>query len=155
MKWIISLSGDEVDLYEISKSLNTDNLTVYKEGDKYYLKSSQILSTDEYKEVSNKVKELIDLINGATKLALGTRNTIAVSDIYILKDDGGRVLFGSVDFSASLRVRASYQITRADGTIEICNPADSVPKWLELSKQNEIINKIFKLISHDSDSWVI
>ena len=154
MKWIICLSGDEADLNELSKSLITEFLTVYKKGNQYYLKSTQILSTDEYKEVSEKIKELIDLINGATKLALGTRNTIAVSDIYILKDDGGRILFGSAHLSASLRVRTSYQVIRADGTIETCNPADSVPNWLELSKKNELINKLIKLISHDSDSWV-
>ncbi|MFD0959015.1 hypothetical protein [Paenibacillus chungangensis] len=154
MKWIICLSGDEADLYELSKSLNTEYLTVFKEGDQYYLKSSQILSTDEYREVSEKVKELVDLINGATKLALGTRNTIAVTDIYVQKDDGGRILFGSAHLSASIRVRASTQIIRADGTIEICNPADSVSNWLDLSQKNELINKVFKLISHDSDSWI-
>lgn len=154
MKWIICLSGDKEDLYELSKSLNTRDLTVFKDENQYYLQSSLISSVDEYKDVSEKVKELIDLINGATKLALGTRNTISVSDIYILKDDGGRILFGSAELSASMRVRASYQIIRADGTIELCNPADSIPNWLELSQKNELIHKVIKLISYSSDSWV-
>ncbi|MGQ3480849.1 hypothetical protein [Paenibacillus sp. TY11] len=157
MKWIVCLTGDEDDLYELSKLLNTEKLAIHKEGNQYYLKSSQIRPTDEYNEVCDKVDELIELINGTTKLSLGTRNTVGLSDIYILKDDGGRILFFSAHLFGSGGASANYQIIRADGTIEVCNhdnPADSVLNWIELSLKDELVNKIIRLISHDSDSWV-
>jgi hypothetical protein len=155
MKWKITLSGDRLDLYELSKSLNDDNLTIYEKDNKFYLKSKQILSTDKYGEVSDKAKELVDLINGASKIALRTRNNISIEEIYKLKDDGKRILFfGSSEVSITTRVRISLQTIKLDGTLETHNSADSVKSWLELSKQNKIINKVFKLISNDSDSWV-
>lgn len=54
MKWVICLVGDEKELYELSKSLNTEKLTIFKEAGEYRLKSSGISSTDNYKDVSKK-----------------------------------------------------------------------------------------------------
>lgn len=54
MKWVICLAGDEKELYELSKSLNTQKLTIFKEEGEYRLKSLDISSTDDYKEVSKK-----------------------------------------------------------------------------------------------------
>lgn len=152
--WIISLSGDESDLNELVRSLNNENMTIYKENDTYYLKCSKIDKTTSYQEVINKATEIINLINGATKLALCTRNSIKLSDVYFLRDDGGRDIYASFELSASVNVRLNYQITKADGSVEIINPADSVRDWLVLSEQNDKINKIFSLLSNDSESWV-
>lgn len=52
MSWVICLAGDEKELYELSKSLNTEKLTIFKEEGEYRLKSSDISSTDDYKDVS-------------------------------------------------------------------------------------------------------
>ncbi|MDN8589533.1 hypothetical protein Q0V21_12200 [Paenibacillus sp. 11B] len=130
MKWVICLAGDEKELYELSKSLNTEKLTIFKEEGEYRLKSSDISSTDDYKDVSKKVENLVKLIDGVTKLVLGTHRGITVSDIYLLNDYGGRTFFMSAVLSGFASMKAIPQIIKADGTIEIPNPADSVPELL-------------------------
>ncbi|MEK5260935.1 hypothetical protein MKY75_17175 [Paenibacillus sp. FSL L8-0663] len=156
MKWIISLAGDEKELYELSKSLNTEKLTIFKEEGEYRLKSSDIFSTDDFKNVSEKVENLVKLIDGATKLVLGTHKRITVSDIYLLNEYGGRTFFMSAELSGSASMKAIPQIIKADGTIEIfiSNPANSVPDLLELCEKNEVIDKVIKLISYDDESWI-
>ncbi|WP_342555581.1 hypothetical protein [Paenibacillus sp. FSL R7-0652] len=154
MKWVICLAGDEKELYELSKSLNTPKLTIFKEEGEYRLKSIDISSTDDYKEVSKKVENLVKLIDGLTKLVLGAHRRITVSDIYLLNDNGGRTFFMSAVLSGTSSMTAIPQIIKADGTIEISNPADSVPDLLELCEKHEVIDKVIKLISYDDESWV-
>ncbi|WP_338592508.1 hypothetical protein V6669_07860 [Paenibacillus sp. Y5S-9] len=136
MKWVICLAGDERELYGLSKSLNTEKLTNFKEEGKYRLKSSDISSTDDYKDVSKKVENLVKLIDGVTKLVLGTHRRITVSDIYLLNDYGGCTFFMSAELSNSSSMKAIPQIIKADGAIEISNPADSVPDLLELCEKH-------------------
>ncbi|MEC0126531.1 hypothetical protein [Paenibacillus pabuli] len=154
MKWVICLAGDEKELYELSKSLNTEKLTIFKEEGEYRLKSSDISSINDYKDVSKKVDNLVKLIDGVTKLVLGAHRKITVSDIYLLNDYGGRTFFMSAELSGSSSMTAIPQIIKADEAIVISNPADSVPDLLELCEKHEVIDKVIKLISYDDESWV-
>lgn len=155
MGWIISLSGDEMDLNELSKSLNTDDLSIYKLDGTYYLKSNKIIKgSNEYNEIDKIVCELVELVNGTAKLALGTKNVINNYDIYYQKEDGSELVFASANITCTARLRINLQVVNADGTVETCNPADLVPNWLDLCNKDELIYKVFKLISHDTESWV-
>lgn len=156
MGWVICLSGEKEDLHELSKSFNTDELTICEQNDTYYLESNRVdKPANDYKQVEKTIYDIVDLLNGAAKLALGSTNKIDISNIYYENTDGSKLIFASAAISSSLhlRTRGQAHVVQADGTIVTFNPADSIPNWLKLCNKNPLIRKVFNLISNDVNSW--
>jgi Na+-transporting NADH:ubiquinone oxidoreductase subunit A len=66
MKWKIQLVGDDFDLKELEKSFsNSSNYSITKENDGYYLSSSEFDSCKEIEEIKNKLRDILDVLNGA------------------------------------------------------------------------------------------
>ena len=88
-KWLVRLKGEQFDLEDFSKHLRLPVIKVVKRKDElFYLESSDFNSLTSPKEVLERGRELIKIINGAEKLKRD--NFLGISeDVMILENDDG------------------------------------------------------------------
>ena len=155
MEWKVFLTGDESDLNELSKSFCGPNLAIVREEEGFVLKSSRFSEVNNSSAIRENAENLLVLLNGGARLALGARKAIALGHIARIGDDGSRSCFL---FPAPIRVTArvlspSIRITHADGGAEEFNPADPVVGWVNAGLKTEPVAKVLRLLATKEPSW--
>ena len=154
MEWVVCIKGDDFDLQELSKSLTSPELCLVKEENEYYLKSTSFNHLMNAGEVVEKAQEILTLINGASRLALGTRKPLTTGVVLKINDDGSREGFVSV--SDSLNLRETFSVTKIlqDRTVQEVHQADPIPDWIKVAQGNENVAKVFRLLANFGYDWV-
>ncbi len=153
MEWLVTLSGSAHALEELSKVYDTPDLRIQKEHNEFHLRSRDFSDFVSYEEVRDHTNEILTLLNGATKLALGSHTPITIGSISKIRDDGTRHVYISVTSSVVISATCSTTVTHVDGTIEEFHPADPVITWLELSKRDAHVRRALYLIENDFETW--
>ncbi|MCG9115908.1 hypothetical protein LH428_08605 [Laribacter hongkongensis] len=155
MKWQVRLAGQQHDLAELSRSLCSETLSLVKdEHGQYYLASTKFDSCGTPDEVLTVSKQLLAVLNGATKLALGGNLGLSESGVLEQKADDTNTFH--MFFSDTINVRASFDlsITDVDGNIiEEYKPADPVLKWVTAGLMDDSVGKVFRLFGQEHN-WV-
>lgn len=126
--WMVQLSGDTSDLATLSQSLTGTDINVLHDGHNYVLKSDRSASIDEAGKVHQEAENMIDIINGASHLALNITECIRVGAVYQHREDGGHdtFIFPEPGVIRLRSVAPTVTISRMDGTVEEIHPADPV-----------------------------
>ncbi|MCK9987600.1 MAG: hypothetical protein AzoDbin1_04072 [Azoarcus sp.] len=155
MEWKVRIVGSNHDLQELARSLCTGNLTLRPdEHGQYYLACSQFASCNTADEVLEISKNVLGLLNGATKLALGGNLDLAESGVLEERPDGKRIFH--MHLSDTIQVHDSISLTVLDSAgnvIEEQKPADPVPIWVGAGLDDETVGKVFRLFGQQHD-WV-
>ena len=156
MKWKIQLVGDDFDLKELEKSFsNSSNYSITKENDGYYLSSSEFDSCKEIEEIKNKLRNILDVLNGAKILAIGGNKPLECGSIVKEKSNGTREIF--VELSDTFTLRDSVSIIMKDSAgkiIDEVHPADEVPKWLTYGLRDEKLKRALRIYGKERHTWV-
>lgn len=154
-KWVLTLSGNQIDLKELAKSCTRPEISVIERSAEFFLESSDFTETDTSDSIWEKAAKIIPQLNGACRLALSSLTPLQYT-VQRLREDGTRVLFPRETFHArETRLTPSVQVIRADGTVEEINQADSIPLWLSLARPDPKVASVLELLSeHDWASWV-
>jgi hypothetical protein len=153
MEWIVTLTGDETDLDELTKVWTRPDLTIEKEDSSYILKSTHFALLISDREVRERAHELLIPINAGIKLDLGGLNPIKIAHAIQLNPDGSKMIACSAEFSVHARFFASVQITKSDGTTIIYNSADSTVTLFNLAQSDPTVQKICQYLNQDFNSW--
>lgn len=86
--WVVSLQGEKDYLNMISEHLKEISVSIYLDQSKFYLRFQEMNIFMKFEEVERLIKEHIDTINGAVKLALGSCEHIKTDEIYFQYEDG-------------------------------------------------------------------
>ena len=125
MEWLAYITGDQSDLGDLPKSLQDRTFSVSQVQDGYVLKSDHFASFSEADSVRDEAKRLLQLINGAARLALGMRKPLELARITRLNDDGTRNTFVYVSEGIRFDARVSMSVITAEGrVIAETHPAD-------------------------------
>jgi hypothetical protein len=154
MKWRVILKGDPTDLKLLAESFANADTLIRQEGDLYTLSSSEFESLDEAGKIAVTVKALIEHINGALLLALGSNVPVSSGGVYELGPDGSRRIYASVHIQGHCRAFATGQVVRADGTIEETRPADPVRQWSDLALRDKAVGDVLTLLGTKPADWV-
>jgi hypothetical protein len=154
MKWEVQISGDATDLKELAKSLKDDVLRIVERNNQYFLESIRFDLFTRSEEVNSATVEILSVLTGAVRLALGGRTPIRIANIAKVRDDGGRDIFVTVSDTIHVRDMVSLEIKRSDGTVEVINPADKVPDWINLALKNQKVTKTLRLLGTEEQTWV-
>lgn len=154
MKWEVQISADKHDLKEIAKSLQNDELRIIERDNHYYLKSTRFNNLNTSEEVSDAASKILPILSGAVKLSLGSKKSLRIVGITRDNDDGTRDIFVSVEASIAVSATVGLEIKRKDGKIEIVNPADKLPVWMNLSFSDPKVAKAFRLLGSQKHDWV-
>lgn len=154
MEWIVQIAGEKFDLQELSKSLTSPELCIAQEGEAFVLKSTDFNLLKDADTVRNKASEIINLINGAVKLAIGMQKPLTVDHVIKINDNGTRKSFISVSILGVGRVSVSMSVTAEEGTIEEIHQADPIPSWVEIGRNDANVAKVLRLWGVGPHDWV-
>jgi len=153
MEWIVTLSGDNHFLEELSKSFNSADICIQKENGNYILKSDRFadLSTDQ--DVRDHAETLLQLLKGPAKLALGNGPAIIIEHVLQIRDDRPRHYFVYLSECVTLSCSVDERIINPDGTVEEHHPADAALDWVRLSQKEPAVKMMFDQVSDDFENW--
>lgn len=154
MKWEVQISGDLSDLCELAKSLTNNDLRIIERDGQFFLETIRFSYLTTSEEVIAVTSDLLPILTGAARLSLGGRTPLQIANIAKVRKDGGRDIFVSVSDTIHVRDTVSVKITRADGSIEVVNPADKVPDWINAAFKNPNVAKALRLFGNDKHDWV-
>lgn len=155
MQWLICLSGDNFVLEELSKSINSDFLGIEKhtiptsennDGIEFRLKSKRFDSITDHQSIEKEAKEIIEWLNGASKVVLDLRKTISISSIGKVDDDGNKIALLSIEIESGFRILVKSN--------EDKNIADPISDWMAIASQDEQVAKALRLIGMKPLDWV-
>jgi hypothetical protein len=161
MKWRVILNGDPLDLKMLAESFTKAEALIRNEGDNYTLSSSEFESPvapenlgEHVKSVTDKAKAIVEWINGALVLALGSNVPVTMGAAYELGPKGDRKIYLSMHAQAHCRAFAVGQVVHPDGTVEESRPADPVRNWSELAARDKAVADVLCLIGTKPSDWV-
>jgi hypothetical protein len=154
MDWEVSLKGDPADLDILSQSFSDPAFSISKLGDEFVLKSSQFDVMNGAREVRDRAKALLDLVNGAAMLAIGSRTPVAIGGVHRRHADGHRDVAMFAEIVGHCRVLASLTIAHLDGSTETFRPGDLIRDWVKVASTDKEVAKALSLLSTGPADWV-
>jgi hypothetical protein len=154
--WVVQLAGDATDLAALAQSLTGKDMNVSHDGQGYVLASDQFGENDEAGAVHQKAEDLVAVLDGASRLALGSIHSISVGAVYRRHMGGGRDTF-VFPKPGVVRVRGfapALKLTHADGTVEEFHPADPVRQWAGVALKSDAVTKVFRVFAGGTLDWV-
>jgi hypothetical protein len=150
-EWLVEVQGDPADLEELADQFESPRLSVRKEGESYYLRSSE-----DFDELSNasdvrtQATELLVLLSGVANLYAGAGETVTPGVVIWQRDDGTRDQF--VLATSAIRVRSKVRV-RLGGT-EATYPTVG-ESWLSLARQDDNDNVLdaLRFFQEDTTWW--
>jgi hypothetical protein len=154
MEWYVQILGDNSDLQELSKSLNSPELCISQEDQKYVLKSSNFDQLKNAADVRKRAEEILSLLNGTAKLALGTQQLLILDAVVKVSDDGKKVTVRFLSDTMYGRSSTSTSLKTTDGKVQITHPADPIPVWIKTAQINNTVATVFRLIGASALNWI-
>jgi hypothetical protein len=152
MDWVVALTGDEIDLQELSKVWNCPELTIEKDTTSYVLKSTSFDSLTSDQEIRERAGELLIPINAGIKLELGASKQIEIAHTRLINPDGSKIAYVMCYDVLSVRAFSGTEISK-NGKKEIRNPADPIVTLFNIAQNDSQVAKICQYINLDLNSW--
>ena len=143
MSWEIRISGDPLDLRMLENACNGPDLTIIKHGDEYLLSSTEFEALNESEKIRKKALEFLEFINGAARLLLDLRRPLEMDALYRRHADGRRDtnIFTEPAETHHGDIAPPITISQIDGSTENYDPADPLPKWIQLASNDNADRK--------------
>lgn len=153
MTWKVRITGDTRDLDELQRSFGNSNINISKEVDEFYLTGESFNNCSDHNHVLEIASNILPVINGASKLALGGNIQIKESGVIKVNSDGTRQFFIAIRESLTARDSVVTIINTEGEIIQEIHPADEVPNWVTIGLQNSSVEKVLRLYGQELD-WV-
>ena len=115
-EWLVEVQGDPADLEELADQFESPRLSVRKEGESYYLRSSKDFDgLSDASEVRTRATELLLLLSGVANLYAGAGETVTPGVVIWQRDDGTRDQFIALE-EATIRVRSKALLWGTEAT---------------------------------------
>ncbi len=155
MEWTVQLIGDPLDLAALAQSLTTSETKVFREGQNHVLASDAFAHAADAAAVRRTADEILALINGAARLALGALRPIQIGAIYRKRSGAPPEIHVMAEpVIVHLRSSASVWVVDAGGTIQESHPADPVRDWLALGRSDAAVGKVLQSVAAGTMDWV-
>ncbi|MFH0996395.1 MAG: hypothetical protein V1844_13020 [Pseudomonadota bacterium] len=154
MNWEVQITGDVADLKELSRCLTDNELHMEELNDNFFLQSIRFDNLNTPEEITSECTDLLSLLNGSARLALGGKTPIEIANISRVRDDGVRIIFGTVSETTHAKVFLDLEIHIENGTVEVLHPAHKVPEWLKIGFFDAKVAKALRLYGISEYDWV-
>lgn len=154
MNWEVQLKGDTHDLRELSKSLTDHEYCIIERDGKFFIETARFSSFNTPEVITSDLSNILPILTGAARLSLGGRVPIQVASIARIREDGVRQEFLDVIETTQIRASSCEELLRSDGSVEVFNPADKVPDWINLALNNTNVAKALRLFGGNEHDWV-
>lgn len=149
--WEVELAGDQDVMADLSRSLNSDALTVTLSDGRHVLRLAAFAGCREPNEVRALAQQTVEQLRGMAAV-LGLPPDLDVGSVY-RREGQGRGEASAYLEPATGRSHASavISVTLPDGTRETRYPTDSIPEWLICSVGNDALRKAVRLFGKGVD----
>jgi hypothetical protein len=154
MKWEVQLTGDAIDLEELSKSLDGAILRITQRSGQYFLEWSELEELTTHDEVAVAASSFLQVLSGASHLALGARTPIGLGNTTKLRPDGKRETHMNFTDTVHVRTSETQTIKGSDGSTTVIRPGDPVPGWMNLALADSSVAKALRLLGNGAYDWV-
>jgi len=154
MNWEVQIAGDATDLTELSKCLTDNELCVEATSGHFFLRSTRFDNLGTSEEVVSVSTDILLLLTGSARLALGGKTPITVANIARIREDGGRDIFITISETIHLRDFIGLEVHKNDGSVEVFRPAHEVPEWVKLGFFDAKVAKALRLFGASEHDWV-
>jgi hypothetical protein len=154
MKWEVELAGDKADLTELCKCLTNDEPHIEERKGRFFLQSSSFNNLNTRKEVRSIGSEILMLLTGSTRLALGGKTPFTIGSVHGTGEDGVCTTFLQFVDTVVVRDFVSVEIHEANGSAKTFHPAQDVPKWIKLGFSDKKVAKALRLFGASKHDWV-
>jgi hypothetical protein len=146
-KWLVRLKGDRFDLEDFSKQLRSPGVKVVKRKDElFYLESNDFNSLTSPKEVLERGRELIKIINGAVKLKRDNFLGISEDVIIRVEDDGKQE--GYIYPEEKFKIIDNY----ADDSEKIVTHPNDLESLIEVAIKCKVVADALSF--YQDDTWI-
>ncbi len=146
MEWRVTLSGEDSDLEELSKSFNSENLKIWKDEVNYILGSSDFSGVAEADIVLKKSEEILTSINAASKVIQSLQKPIEVSGIESLNESGKSTQYIFPESAASV-VGMGRPTVLIDGKVEETCIYEELPNIVILARRDRDVASVLNYLS--------
>ena len=150
MKWRVELSGDNGDLEELSKSLNSDKLRILRESEKYFLTSSGFNGITEADIVLKKSEEILTFINAGSKVIQNLQKPINLSGIESLNENAKNTQYIFPESIVSVEGVGRPTVLR-DSKVEETYIYKELPNLVLLATQDKHVAEVLNYLNTGSN----
>jgi len=154
MEWFVQITGDNFDLEELSKSLQSPQVCIIREEQGFFLKSTDFNFLNDTKDVKRTALELLSLINGSARLTLGMRKPLEMAHIIRINDDKTRHIFIEISDTVNIRASTTILTVTKDGTSKEIRQSDIITNWLSIAKRDSNVAKVLRLFGIGTHDWI-
>jgi hypothetical protein len=156
MAWRALLDGDITDLEELSQSINSDELSITKFDNKYYLSSKALSDAKDCEELWPVLYNYAIYISAIANLLLDSRRNITINSLENIDLEGKRHIFmPTLSFEVNARVGfATLSVRNQDGTIHEEHISGSSKELFDIGIREEAVAKVYRLIALKGLDWV-
>ena len=147
-EWLVELQGDPADLEELADLFESPRLSVRKEGESYYLRSSEDFDgLSDASQVRTQATELLLLLSGAANLYAGAGETVTPGVVIWQRDDGTQDPFIPMGV-ATVRARAKRLLEGTEATDPTVGES-----WLSLARQDDKVLDSLRFFQENTSWW--
>jgi hypothetical protein len=143
-EWLVEVQGDRA---ELADQFDSARLSVRKEGESYYLRSSEDFDgLSDASDVCTRATELLLLLSGVGNLYAGAGETITPGVVIWQRDDGTRDRFQLG--TATVRARSKVRLWGTEATDPTIGES-----WLSLARQDDNVLDTLRFFQEDTTWW--
>jgi len=147
-EWLVEVQGDQAELAELADQFNSARLSVRKEGESYYLRSSEDFEgLSDASVVRTKATELLLLLSGVANLYAGAGETVKPGVVIWQRDDGTQDQFIAME-TATVRARSKVLLWGVEAT----DPTVS-ESWLSMARRDDKVLDALRFFQEDTTWW--
>jgi hypothetical protein len=147
-EWLVEVQGDRAELEELANQFNSARLSVRREDESYYLRSSEDFEgLSDHSVVRTKATELLLLLSGVANLYAGASETVKPGVVIWQRDDGTQDQFIPMQ-TAMIRARGKGLLWGTEAT----DPTVS-ESWLSVARQDDKVLDALRFFQEDTTWW--
>jgi hypothetical protein len=144
-EWLVEVQGDRA---ELADQFDSARLSVRKEGESYYLRSSEDFDgLSDASDVRTRATELLLLLSGVAKLYAGAGETVTPGVVIWQRDDGTRDQFVALGM-ATVRARSKALLRGTEATDPTVGES-----WLSVARQDDNVLDVLRFFQEDTTWW--
>ncbi|MCF7989099.1 MAG: hypothetical protein K9M02_01515 [Thiohalocapsa sp.] len=152
--WNVEITGDREKLELLGLVLNSDELEIVRVDDGFVLRSSRFAPQAPAEQIDHQAVEIVKVLNGAAKLALGGSPEIKLTGLHRVREHGFDEHFAPSRSQQNLSDFVWSRIYKRERPhADRSEPAQPIPTWLLLGLGDDAVRTVFEILGTGPLGW--
>jgi hypothetical protein len=152
-RWMVRINGDPFDLELLSEQFRSANLSIAKESNGYYARSSEFEVLSSEPEVRSKADEILDSLNGIGRMLDSHFRPVEIDAITEADETGSRKHYMEFFEEIKVRDKATVKVVNADGTSEQSTQPPAAESQLAIAQRDPKVAKALRIFGSREHDW--